>query len=92
MTPQQLRVKLETVEQIDYTIDEPITVIFDAVKYFVEIVELSGRPYSADQIDNIGYTILSKNRIFHSDIQRWMRRLEEEKTWLNFVLTFTEAN
>ena len=38
----------ETVEQIDYTIDEPIAIIFDAVKDLGEIVELAGRPYSVD--------------------------------------------
>ena len=45
---------------MEYTIDEPISVICDAVEDLVEISELAGRPYSPDQIVDIGYIILSK--------------------------------
>ena len=76
---------------MDYTIDEPISIIFDAVEDVVEIVELAGSPYSLDQIVDIGYIILFKNRIFRSDIRKWMRRSEYEKLWPNFILSFTEA-
>ena len=86
-----MRAKREVVEKMDYTIDEPIAIIFDAVKDLVEIAELAGRPYSADQIFDIGYIVLSNNRIFRSDIRKWMRKPEEEKMWPNFVLAFTEA-
>ena len=64
---------------MDYTIDEPIAIIFDAVEDLVEIVELDGRPYSAYQIAYIGYIVLSKNRIFRLDIRKWTRKPEEEK-------------
>ena len=60
ITPQQLRVKREAVEQMDYTIDEPISIIFDAVEDLVKIVELDGRPYSPDQIVDIGYIIIQE--------------------------------
>ena len=70
ITPQQLRGKREAVEQMDYKIDEPIAIIFDAIEDLVEIAELAGRPYTADQIVDIGYIVLSKNRIFRSDIRK----------------------
>ena len=58
ITNQKLRAKRETIEQMDYKIDEPIAIIFDALKDLVEIAELAGRPYSVDQIVDIGYIIL----------------------------------
>ena len=91
ITPQHLRATREAVEQMNYTTDEPISIIFDAVEDLVEIAELVGRPYSPDQIVNIGYIILSKNRIFISDIREWTRRPEDEKTRPNLILSFTEA-
>ena len=87
-----MRAKRETIEKIDYTIDEPIAIIFDAVKDLVEIVELAGRPYSACQIVDIEYIFLSKLRIFRSDIRKWIRRLEEEKPRPNLVLVFIEVH
>ena len=77
---------------MDYTVDELISIIFDAVEDLVEIAELDGRPYSPDQIVDIGYIILSKNRISRSDIRKWTRRPDNEKTWPNFILLFTEAH
>ena len=44
ITPQQLRAKREEVEHMDYTIDEPTAITFDAVEDLVEIAELAGRP------------------------------------------------
>ena len=41
---------------------------------------------------DIGYIVLSKNRIFDSDTRKWMRKLEEEKTLPTFILVFTEAH
>ena len=82
ITPQQLRGKREAVEQMDYKIDEPIAIIFDAIEDLVEISELPGSPYTADQVVDIGYIVLSKNRIFRSDIRKWMRRPEVEKLGL----------
>ena len=32
---------------MEYNLEEPINIIFDAVEDLVEIGELSGRPYSA---------------------------------------------
>ena len=80
ITPQQLRGKIDAVEKIQYQMDEPNAIIFDTIEDLVKIVELAGRPYSLDQVVDIGYIVLSKNRIFHSGIWKWMRRLDAEKT------------
>ena len=65
-----MRGKLETVKKMNYIINEPIAIIFDAVKDLVKIVELAERPYSAYQIVDIGYIVLFKYRIFCSDIRK----------------------
>ena len=86
-----MRTRYDNVEKMKYNLEEPINIIFDAVEKPVEIDELDGRPYSAQQIVDLGYIILSKNRIFRSDIRKWVRKPEDEKTWTNFKTTFIEA-
>ena len=54
ITPQQLRTRYENVKKMEYSIDEPIAIIFDAVEDLVEIGELAGRPYSPLQIVDLG--------------------------------------
>ena len=49
---------------MEYQIQELIAIIFDAIEDLAEIRELAGRFYSPDQIVDIGYIVLSKNRIF----------------------------
>jgi len=51
-------------------IQEPIAIIFDAIKDLAKIDELAGRPYSPHQKVNIGYIVLSKNRIFRGSIRK----------------------
>ena len=34
---------------------------------------------------------MSKQPIFRSDIRKWMRKPENEKTWLNFITHFLQA-
>ena len=75
-----------------YQIQEPIAIIFDAIKDLDKIGELAGRPYSPDQVVNIEYIVLSKNRIFRSNKRKWTRRPETEKTWPNMKQDFTEVH
>ena len=83
ITPQQLRAKQEAVRKMEYQKQESITIIFGAVEDLAEIEELAGRPYSPDQIVDIGYIVLIKNIIFRSNIRKWMRRPDFKKTWPN---------
>ena len=76
---------------MEYQIQEPIATIFDAIKDLAEIGELAERPYSPHQIVNIGYIVLSKNRIFRGNIRKLMRRPDNEKKWPNMKQNFTDA-
>ena len=77
---------------MEYQIQEVISIIFDAIKDLAEIGELAGRPYSPHQIVNIGYIVLSQNRIFRSNVRKWIRRPDDEKTWPNMKQNFTDAH
>ena len=68
VTLQQSRARYDVVESIKYTIEEPMTIIFDAIEDLAEIGELVKRLYSAQQVVDLGYIIISKNRIIRSDI------------------------
>ena len=64
---------------MEYNLEKPIDIIFDAIEDLVETGELTRRPYSAQQIVDLGYIILSKKRIFRSDIRKWVSKPEDEK-------------
>ena len=70
ITPQYLKSNYDAVEALNYSIDEPINIIED----LLEIGELVGRPYFPQRIVDLGFLIISKQRIFRSDVRKWMRR------------------
>ena len=53
---------------MEYQLEEQMDVIFPAVGYLQELAELTDRPFTPQQIIDIGYFIVSKHRIFRSDI------------------------
>ena len=59
---------------MEYKLEEPINIIFDAVEDLVEIEELAGRLYTPEQVIDLGYIILSKTRIFRGGICKWSRK------------------
>ena len=64
ITPQKLKSKYDTVESLNYSIDEPINVIFSAVKYLLEIGELVGRLYSPPKNLTFGSSSFRNNKSF----------------------------
>ena len=55
---------------MEYKLEEPINIIFDAVEDLVEIEELAGRPYTPEQAIDLGYIILSKTWFFRGEIRK----------------------
>ena len=86
-----MRARYKAIEQLEYKIEEPIDILFNTIEDLGEIAELARRPYFPAQIVYLGYIVVSKNRVFRSDIWKWMRRPEYYKTWTIFKDTFTEA-
>ena len=88
----ELQTKYDATTKMQYDINEPIDDIFNAVEDLCEITEFAKSPYTPRQKVNIGYLIVSKHPIFHSDIRIWMRKPMVEKTWLNFVSQFRQSH
>ena len=55
---------------MEYKIEEPIDIIFDAIEDLIEIGELVGHPYSPEQVNDLRFIIVSKNRIFRGNIRK----------------------
>ena len=64
---------------MEYRLEEPINIIFDTVEDLSKIEELTRRPYSPQQILDLGYIILSTNWIFRDNIRNWVKKPENEK-------------
>ena len=50
--------KYESVEQMEYKIEEHVNILFNAIEALGEIWKLAGRPYYPAQIVNLGYIII----------------------------------
>ena len=88
----ELQTKYDETIKLTYQVSDPIDVIFNAVEDLCEIADLSGSPYTATQQVNIGFLIVSKQRILRSDVRKWMRKPQADKTWINFVTHFRQAH
>ena len=67
---QELQTKFDETIHISYRITDPINNIFNAVKDLVELAELTGYPYTKIQQANIGYLIVTKQRIFRDGVRK----------------------
>ena len=92
ITPHQLGSRYEAVEQLEYKIEEPIDILFNVIEDLGKIAVLARRSHSPAQIVDLGYIVVSKNRIFRSDIQKSTRRPEYDNTWAIFKDMFTDAH
>jgi len=70
ITPQQQHDKKTEVENMEYKLTKPTNVIFSAIEDLQELAELPGRYFTPQQINDCGYMIVSKHRIFRSDIRK----------------------
>ena len=56
-----MKSKYNAVEAVQYTINEPISVDFSVSEDIIDIGELAGKPYSPQQIVDLGYFIIFKH-------------------------------
>ena len=87
-----LKDKYDNVATMSYDIDEPISIIFEAVDDLREIAELANKPYTDQQMVDLAYIVVSKLPIFRSDIRRWLRRDPADQTWQDFQDVFSVAH
>ena len=87
-----LKDKFDNVAKMSYNINEPISVIFEAVDDLRKIAKLAKRPYTNQQMVDLGYIVVSKLPIFRSDIRRWLQRNPTNQSWQDFQDIFTTAH
>ena len=88
----KLKEKYDAVATMPYDIVEPIDTIFDAVDDLREIAELANRPYTATQMVDLGYIVVSQLPLFRSDVRRWLRKDPADQGWIDFQDHFTTAH
>ena len=88
----ELQEKYDSTLKMSYNISDPINDIFNAVEDLCEIAELANDPYSERQQVKIGFLILNRQPIFHSDIRKWMGKPVLNKTWPAFITHFRQAH
>lgn len=84
--------KYDITTKLTYNMSDPINKIFNLVEDLCEAAKLGNYPYSPIQQVNIGYQIVSKRRIFWTDVQNWMRKYVGDKIWANFVAHLHQAH
>ena len=92
ITEHELQEKYDETLKLTYDVNEPIDIIFNAVEDLCEVAELAESAYTPKQQVHIGYIIISKQRIFRSDVRKWMGKPAVDKTWVNFMDHFRTAH
>ena len=92
VTPAQLVAEEDAVKTIQYDTRVPIDTIFNAIEDLQELAMLSMTPYSPSQIINMGFIIMNNHRLLRSDVRKWIRKPDADKTWSAFKIHFTQAH
>ena len=64
----------------------------NAVEDYIDFAELALQPMSQRQSISKAYIVINKTRRFKSAITEWNRRLEADRTWINFKTHFHQAH
>ena len=79
--PKHFRKYYDVVASMLQNIDEPIDIIFLAIDNICEIAEMVGKPYTPEQLFDMGYIVISAQSVFRSDLCQWIRRPPTNQTW-----------
>ena len=62
-TPKNLRERYEKVVSMQYSIDKPIKIVYTSVDDLREIAEMAGKPYTPDQLVDLGYMVVTSQPV-----------------------------
>ena len=82
--PEYLQERKAEVENLTFTLSDPIDTIFNQIEDLAELGELSARPFSDTQLTDFTFIIANKNRAFREDIRTWIRKTAVDQTFANF--------
>ena len=91
ITPQTLAAAKAKVEETNYEHSRPIANMFTRINEYSLMADHARASETAQQMINMGLIIITRSNIFSSDIRKWNRRPDIEKTWPNFKAHFSQA-
>ena len=75
-----------------YNVNTPIETLFKQIEDAVDIASKAGAPYNQNQILNTAYTLIYNANIFSQTCREWRWLPDENKTWPEFKIIFSEAH
>ena len=70
---------------------DPMILLYHPIEKLKSMAQSAGIPYTANQILDIGLTVLRNTRDFERALGDWEKKPEHQKTWATFTLHFTQA-
>ena len=91
ITPQQVKVREQSVYGMHYDITQPVDVVFNTIEDLADLAEHANSPMSAQQQIDLAYVIFARQPILQHDLRLWNRRPPADLTWANMLVHFREA-
>jgi hypothetical protein len=91
VTPQEVEAQKTAITNMSYSIGTPVDVIFNAIDDLVDFAAHGRAPISPEQMEDLAYVVLSKERALQSDIRAWSKLPAVDKTWPLMVIYFRAA-
>jgi len=91
ITPQQVKAKEAAVLGMHYDISKPVDIVFNAIDDLADLADHARSPMSPQQMLDLAYVIFARQPILQPDIRLWTRRPAPERTWLNMLEHFRDA-
>jgi hypothetical protein len=91
VTPQQVEAQKTAITNMLYSIATPVDVIFNAIDDLVDFAAHGRAPISPEQMEDLAYVVLSKERALQTDIRAWSKLPAADKTWPQMVIYFRAA-
>jgi len=91
ITPQQVKAKEAAVLGMHYDISQPVDIVFNAIDDLADLADHARSPMTPQQMLDLAYVIFARQPILQQDIRLWTRRPAPERTWLNMLEHFRDA-
>jgi hypothetical protein len=91
ITPQQVKAKEAAILGMHYDISQPVDIVFNAIDDLSDLAEHALSPLSPQQMIDLAYVIFARQPILQQDIRHWTRRPAAERTWVNMLAHFRDA-
>jgi hypothetical protein len=91
ITPHQVKAKEMSTLNMHYDISLPVDTVFNAIDDLVDLAEHALSPMSLQQMIDLAYVIFARQPILQQDLRLWNRRPTIERTWVNMLQHFRDA-